>query len=57
MKTLQQVLDEANASFEEGMKSRPDIYKEKDDGRTFFILGALKAAYEELFNEAKSKKE
>lgn len=56
MKTLQQVLDEANASFEEGMKSRPDIYKEKDDGRTFFILGALKAAYEELYNEAKSKK-
>lgn len=56
MKTLKEVLDEANASFDEGMKRRSDIYKEKDDGRTYHILGALKAAYEVLYNEANSKK-
>lgn len=56
MKTLQEVLDEANALFDEGKKSHPDIYKERDYGRTFFILGVLKTAYEVLYNEAKNKK-
>lgn len=55
MKTLEQVIDEANASFDDCLKRRPDIYKERDDGRTYYILGALKAAYEVLYNEAKSK--
>lgn len=53
MKTLEEVLLKANASYDEDMKLRPDIHSE--DGRIPFVLGYLKRAYEVLYNEYKLK--
>lgn len=49
MKTLEQVLDDANASYDEEIRKNPLVHKES--GRTAFILGWLESAYERLLNE------
>lgn len=49
MKTLEQVLDDANTSYDEEIKKNPLVNKES--GRTFFVLGWLKGSYERLLNE------
>lgn len=49
MKTLEQVLDDANASYDEEIKKNPQVNNES--GRTAFVLGWMKSAYERLLNE------
>lgn len=49
MKTLEQVLEAANVSYDEEIKKNPQINKE--EGRASFVLGYLKSAYERLFDE------
>lgn len=49
MKTLEQVLEAANTSYNEEIKKNPRINKE--EGRANFVLGYLGSAYEALWNE------
>lgn len=49
MRTLEQVLAVANASYNEEMKKNPQTNDES--GRANFVLGYLGSAYEELWNE------
>lgn len=53
MKPLKKVLDEANRAFEEEMKENPSIYTESD--RSPFVLGWMKTAYKQLYEEQKRK--
>lgn len=49
MKNLEQVLEDANASYDEEIKKNPLVNKES--GRVHFVLGYLKCRYEILFDE------
>lgn len=54
MKTIEQVLEAANASYDEEVKKNPIINTE--EGRANFVLGYLKSAYERLWNECNDLK-
>lgn len=55
MKTLKQVLDRANKLYDEHIKTEPHLFEEW--GRNAYLLGALEAAYETLYeNISHSKK-
>lgn len=54
MKTVEQVLEAANAAYDEQIKKNPQTNEE--EYRANFVLGYLKSAYERLWNECNDLK-
>lgn len=52
MKNVEQVLEAANAAYDNEIKKNPRVNDES--GRAYFVLGYLKSAYERLLNEYNS---